>query len=401
MTRTLDGVRVLEIGQYIAGPYCAMLLADQGAEVIKVERPDTGDPRRWYDPLIEQDGRSMSGGFLSYNRNKRAITLNLQHSEGRRLFLKLVESSDVVVENLRPGALDRAGLGYDRLVEINPRLIYCAITGFGRLDGYRGPYADRPAFDAAVQAMSGIMSVIGSGDDEPTLSVTGFADIYTAVFGALGVSLALFAREKTGRGTFIDQAMYDTVASLMERSLMLYEYTGEVPTPGVDRFAPVGALKTLDGHAAVIIPTDDMWVRFCTAIGRGDLLARPELATVRQRSENFRSVIRPEAELWSSQRTRAEVVAELTKHGLPAGEVQKVDEVYACPQLAQRQMFLDIDDGVSGAKRMPRTPLLFSDFELPPHDAPPQLGADTELVLRELAGARSEEIQLWRRDGVI
>jgi crotonobetainyl-CoA:carnitine CoA-transferase CaiB-like acyl-CoA transferase len=401
MTRTLEGIRVLEVGQYIAGPYCAMLLADQGADVIKVERPDTGDPRRMYDPLLKSDGRTMSGGFLSYNRNKRAVTLDLQQDEGKRLFLRLVRASDVVVENLRPGALDRAGLSYERLSQENPRLVYCAITGYGRLEGYQGPYAERPAFDAAIQAMGGMMSVIGQGDGEPTLSVTGFADVYTAVYGALGISLALVARERTGRGTFIDQAMYDSVASLMERSLMLYEYTGEVPAPGIDRYAPVGALKTRDGHVAVIIPTDDMWARFCAAIDRPDLRLREDLATVRLRSERFRDVIRPEAELWTSQRTRAEVVDEMTRHGLPAGEVQTVDEVYHCPQLSQRQMFLEIDDGVTGAKRIPRTPLLFSDYELPPNMTPPQLGADTECVLRELAGATDEELELWKRDGVI
>lgn len=400
-TRPLEGIRVLELGQYISGPYCAMLLADYGAEVVKIERPGVGDPRRQYDPLFTKDTASTSGGFITYNRNKKSVTLNLHDEQGKEIFLQLVRSADVLVENLRPGAMERAGLGHERLLEVNPRLVYCAISGFGRLASRRGPYSDRPAFDTAIQAMSGIMSVIGEVGGPPISSVVGFADVYTAVFGALGICMALVAREGTGKGTFIDQAMYDTSVSLLERSLMVFALTGQVPTRGVDRFAPVGALQTKDGHVAVIIPTDEMWMRFCQAIERPDLLEHPELATVLLRSDRFADLIRPEAEKWTRDRTRAEVVARFNEHGLPAGEVQTIDEVYKCPQVEARGMLIEIDDPVMGAVRLVRTPLMFADQDVPRGDPPPQLGQHTDEVLVSLLGVDPEQLENWRSQGVI
>src|SRR5919108_3725458 len=177
--RPLDGLRILELGQYIAAPYCAMLLADQGAEVIKIERPETGDPRRAYDPLIESEGGSLSGGFLSYNRNKRSVTLDLTTPAGREDYLRLADGADVIVENLRPGAVERLGIGYDVLRDCNPRLVYAAISGYGRLASHRGEHASRPACDTAIQAMGGVMAVTGEPDGPPLPTVTGFADIYS------------------------------------------------------------------------------------------------------------------------------------------------------------------------------------------------------------------------------
>ena len=399
--RPLDGIRVVEVGQYIAGPYCAMLLADQGAEVVKVERPGVGDPRRGYDPLIDRNGTTTSGGFVPYNRNKRSVTLDLRADDGVRLFGRLIESADVLVENLRPGALEDVGLGVDEILGDNPRLIYCAISGYGRSPGSRGPYSDRRAFDTAVQAMSGIMSVIGEADGPPSPSVFGFADIYTAVFGATAICMALYARERTGRGTFIDQAMYDSCVSLLDRSLFLYGLTGHVPSRGVDEFAPLGALRARDGYVAVVVPTDDMWRRFCTAIDRLDLLERDDLATVPLRSTHFPDVVRSEAEAWTRSRTRAEIVARFAEHGLPAGEVQTVDEVFACPQVDARSMLVEIDDLAMGRVRLARTPLLFPEWEPVPHGPPPQLGADTDEVLGALPGVTEANLADWRSRGVI
>lgn len=398
--RTLDGIRVLEVGQYIAGPYCAMLLADQGAEVIKIERPGVGDPRRSYDPVSRANGNELSGGFLSYNRNKKSVTINLRHPEGQEAFRRLAEVSDVIVENLRPGAMDRLGLGYEVLKERNGRLVYCAISGFGRLEDYRGPFADRPAFDAAIQAMGGLMSLVGESDGPPLIAMTGLADIYSSVWAALGISMALYARERTGKGTLVDQAMYDSIVSLIERALMVHAFTGEVPTRGLDRFAPVGAFEAKDGYVAAIIPTDEMWERFCAAIERPDLLDRPELATVLGRSARFNDVVRPEAEKWTSQRTRREVVERLVEHGLPAGEVQTVEEVYRCPHVAARRMLLDFGDEGTPI-RVPRTPLLFSEFENPPAGTPPALGEHNEEVLGELLAESDGGLKALQEAGAI
>lgn len=399
--RPLAGVKVLEVGQYIAAPYCAMSLADQGAEVIKVERPGVGDPRRSYDPLVRRGEESVSGGFMSYNRNKKSVTLDMRRPSGQDAFRRLAGSVDVIVENLRPGSMDRLGLGYEQLREVNPRLIYCAISGFGRLESRRGPFSDRPAFDTAVQAVSGMVSLIGEEGGEPLSAPAGFADIYTAVQATAAIGIALYARERTGEGVFIDQAMYDSVVSLMERPLMLYEFTGEVPTRGIDRYAPVGALRTSDGHISTIIPTEEMWRRFCAAIERPDLLEHPELDTVIRRSERFNAIVKPEAERWTSTRTRAEVVERFIEQGLPAGEVQTIDEVHRCPQIEARHMLLDIDDPVSGPTRLPRTPLMFDGFEEPAPTPAPALGEHTHEVLAELAGFDDHAIEALRQDGAI
>ena len=223
--RALDGVRVLEMGQYIAAPYCAMMLADLGAEVIKIERPGGGDPRRIYDPLERSDSGSMSGGFLSYNRNKKSVTLDLSDEGDRARYRALAATADVIVENLRPGAVDRLGVGYDVLRQDNPQLVYCAISGYGRLATRRGPFAQRPAFDTAIQAIGGLMAVTGEPDGPPLPTVTGFADVFTAVHATVGVLAALQGRERTGVGAFVDQSMYDSVASLLERELMLWDFT--------------------------------------------------------------------------------------------------------------------------------------------------------------------------------
>ena len=400
-TKPLEGVRVVEVGQYIAAPYCAMLLADQGAEVIKVERPDGGDPRRGYDPLVERGGKRTSGGFVPYNRNKKSVTLDLSTEPGGKVFRRLLRTADVLVENLRPGALDRAGLGVEEIQRINPRLVYCAISGYGRAPGFQGPYSDRLAFDTAVQAMSGIMSVVGEAGGPPSPSVFGFADVYTAVFGAAAICMALFARERTGRGAFIDQAMYDACVSLLDRSLFLYGLTGHVPSRGVDEYAPLGALRASDGHVAVVIPTDDMWRRFCAAIERPDLLDRADLSTVLLRSKHFPDVVRPEAEAWTRVRSRAEVVARFAEHGLPAGEVQTVDEVYACPQVDARGLLLEVDDPAMGRVRVARTPLLSPEWDGVPAGPSPQLGEHTDEVLGALPGVGPAEIAAWRAEGVI
>jgi len=399
--RPLDGVRVLELGQYISGPYCSMLLADQGADVIKIEKPGSGDPRRSYDPLVEKDGRTTSGGFFSYNRNKRSVAVNLRDSRGQQILADLADRCDVIVENLRPGVMDSYGLAPQDLCTRNSRLIYAAISGYGRDPRRRGPFSDRPAFDAAIQATTGIMSVTGQLDGPPSLTVVGFADIYTAVSASLAISLALYARERTGRGCVIDQAMYDSVVSLMERALMLYDFTGEVATRGLDRFAPVGTLPTSDGYVAVIIPTDEMWRRFCTAVERPDLLERADLATVLQRSAHFLDTVVPEVEAWTRALTRRELVERLATTGLPAGEVQTVDEIYSSPQVEARGLLMTIDDPVAGRRRAAKTPVNIAAFDPPPSNPPPSLGAHTGEVLSQLLGADAQQLAEWAAEGVI
>jgi crotonobetainyl-CoA:carnitine CoA-transferase CaiB-like acyl-CoA transferase len=213
--------------------------------------------------------------------------------------------------------------------------------------------------------------------------------------------MALVARARTGEGVFIDQAMYDSCIALLDRSLTLYGLTGQAPTRGMDRYAPVGALQASDGHVAVIIPTDDMWRRFCAAIERPDLLERDDLATVLLRSEHFAGVVRPEAESWTRSRTRAEVVARFSEHGLPAGEVQTVEEIARCPQVHARHLLLDVDDPAMGRVRLARTPLLFDGWDPVAENPPPQLGEHTDEILSALPGVDADALRDWRAQGVI
>lgn len=371
----LSGLRVIELGQYIAAPYCALLLAEQGAEVIKVERAEGGDPRRYYDPFFESADGIQSGGFLTYNRNKSSLALDLRQDEDRQSYIDLVRTADVVIENLRPGVVDKLGIGPSHLAAINPALVYAAISGFGRSPSRPGPFSDRPAFDTAIQAVGGMMHVTGEADGPPLPGVTGFADIYTALHAAFGIMTALHARKTSGKGALVDLGMYDAVASLMERELMLWEFTGKSRERGVDAFAPVGSLRAADGYVAVIIPTDEMWRRFCTAVRRPDLCERDDLSTVLLRSMNFATIIRPEAEKFTASLSRAELTTEFTRMGLPAGEVQTIPELFDCPHLASRGMFVNVSDPVAGDHRMVRTPLILEEYEIPEIRTAPQLGS--------------------------
>ena len=230
--RPLDGIRVIALEQYMSGPYCSMLLADAGAEVIKIERPGSGDPRRSIPPFAQKGDIKKAGGFMAYNRNKKSLSLNIRSNSGQKIFLDLVKIADVVVENLRPGSVNKLGLGYDTLKEINPKLIYAAISGFGRLEGYEGPDSQRPAFDIVAEAMSGIMHLVGFEDKPPSWTIYGMADIYSGMCTAYGIMQALFMRERTGKGQFVDSAMLDNMLSLNERMVMLYSITGQVPKRG-------------------------------------------------------------------------------------------------------------------------------------------------------------------------
>jgi len=384
--KPLQGLRVLELGQYISAPYCALMLADQGAEVIKVERPDGGDPRRSYDPLVSTDAGSLSGGFLSYNRNKKSVTIDLGDPDGRECYRDLVATADAVIENLRPGVVEKLGIDYAALAKRNPRLVYAAISGYGRSTHRRGPYAGRPAFDTATQAMGGMMHVTGEVGGPPLPGLTGFADIYAGVHAAFGVLTALRARDTSGHGAFVDLSMYDAVASLMERELMLWEFIGQVRERGVDAYAPVGTFTASDGYVALILPTDEMWERMCRAIGREDLARRDGLTTVRSRAVRFATEVRPEVEQWTRSRTRREVAEHFSAAGVPVGEVQTVEEVFACPHLKARGMFLDIDDPIAGTHRLARTPLLLDEYEATGRRTAPQLGAHNAALLPAKAG---------------
>lgn len=398
----LDNVQVLSVGQFMSAPYATMLLADMGAEIIKVERPGTGDPRREIPPFPGEEGEeAIGGGFLAYNRNKKSVVVDLQTEEGRELFASLAEEADVLVENMRPGLMDDLRVGYEALSERNPELVYAAISGFGRLPGYRGPYTDRPAFDIVVEAMSGIMQLNGFEDRPPQWTIYGMADLYSGLVTAYSVLLALFMRERTGEGQFVDTAMYDSLLSLNERMVALYSFTGEMQPRGRLRHqGPRGAYEAADGYVALNIPSDEMWERLCGVIGREDLVDDPRTAEGPARAEHD-DLIREAIEDWMAGKSREDVCLVLNDAGVPSGPVQTASEIFDDPQVHARDMLVDIDDPDYGTYQLARTPVRLS--EAPDIDASPapRLGEHTRSVLGDVLGLGDAELDEFEAAGVI
>ena len=402
MQRPLTGIRVIGLEQYMSAPYCTMLLADAGAEVIKIERPGRGDPRRAIPPYAtNEEGRRVAGGFIGYNRNKKSLALNLREEAGRQVFQDLVKASDVVVENLRPGAMEKMGLSYEQLKEFNPRLIYAAISGFGRLEGFTGPYGNRPAFDIVAEAMGGIMNLVGFADKPPSWTIYGMADIYSGQVTAYGVMLALFMRERTGEGQFVDSAMLDNMLGLNERMVTLYSFTGESPERGkMKHLYPRGAFECQDGYLALNVPDDIQWGRLCQAIRREDLKDDPRTVDGTARAANA-DFIRPIIEAWLTDKTRAQAVALLGGHGVPAGPVYTAEDIFDDPHIAARRMLVTVDDPVAGPHKYARTPIHLSAAPEIPADAAPQLGEHTRPILRDLLGYNETDIERLAGEGVI
>jgi len=401
MQRPLSGIRVVGTDQYMAGPYCTMLLGDAGAEVIKIERPGSGDPRRTMPPFAERDGKKKAAGFMGYNRNKKSVALDIRSEAGKEVFRRLMAVSDVLVNNLRPGALTRMGFGYADLKTINPRLIYAVISGFGRLEGYQGPYGDRPAFDIVAEAMSGIMHLVGYEDKPPSWTIYGMADIYSGMVTAYGVMQALFMRERTGEGQMVDSAMYDNMLSLNESMLALYSVAGQSPHRGRPRNAyPRGAYRTKDGYIALNVPDERIWQRLAEVIGHPELADDERTCSGPARAAN-RAFLDPIIDAWMENLTRAEAVDKLNEAGVPTGPVHTAEDVFECPQVKARGMLMTVNDPDVGEYRFARTPPhLSAATELPANPAP-RLGEHTRSVLEEMLDYSAGEVDTLAADGVV
>jgi formyl-CoA transferase len=402
MQRPLTGIRVIGLEQYMSAPYCTMLLADAGAEVIKIERPGRGDPRRAIPPYAtDEEGRRVAGGFIGYNRNKKSLALNLREEAGRHVLKDLVKASDVVVENLRPGAMDKMGLGYEQLKTVNSRLVYAAISGFGRLEGYTGSYGSRPAFDIVAEAMSGVMNLVGFEDKPPSWTIYGMADVYSGLATAYGVMLALFMRERTGQGQFVDSAMLDNMLALNERMVTLYSFTGQSPERGrLQHLYPRGAFRCQDGYLALNVPDDIQWGRMCEAIGREDLKDDPRTADGTARAANA-DFVRPIIEEWLADKTRAQAVSLLEERGVPSGPVYTAEDVFNDPHIAARHMLVTVDDPVAGPRKYARSPVHLSAAPEIPTDSAPGLGEHTRPILSDLLGYSEGDIERLASEGVV
>ncbi len=394
MPGPLNGVRVLDLTQVLFGPFATMLLSDLGAEVVKVERPGIGDIARGSGPAV----RGFSLYFLSLNRGKKSIALDLQSERGKEIFLSLVEKADILVENFSPGTMVKLGLGYDALRQCNPKLIYAAGSGFGQT----GPYAQKPAFDITVQAMGGIMSITGEEGGPPVRPGASYGDISAGLFLSTAVLAALHERNTSGRGQYIDVAMLDSQITVLENAFARYLNTGEVPQAVGTRnpvYTPFQAFRTQDGYVAVSIKggPHDQWPLFCAAINRVDLIDDPRFSDGWQRTVRYQE-LEPALTRAFNSKTTAEWIAALEAVGIPCSRVNNIARAAAEPQVAAREMISEVEQPGAGKFKVVNTPFKFSRTPGGISGHAPELGEHTAQVLREWLGLSEAEISRLKRD---
>jgi formyl-CoA transferase/CoA:oxalate CoA-transferase len=395
MARLLDGVQVLDLTRMLAGPYGALLLADLGAEVIKVEEPRGGDPVRAMGPPFV---KGESAYFISINRNKKSLTLDLTASRGREVFLRLVRQADVVLDNFRPGILERLGVDYPALRRVNPRIIACSISAFGQ----DGPYRSLPAFDLILQAMGGAMSITGEPNRDPVRMGVPMGDLAGGLFGAMAVAAALFQRERSGEGCYVDLSLLDCQVSLLTYVAQYFLVTGEVPGPVGSAHAsavPYQAFKTKDIHIVIAIFTERFWSQFCNVIGRPDLVEDPRFATNRERHAHRHELI-PILEAILATRTGEDWLRVLRAEGIPSGPIQTVDRVLSDPQVRHRGMVAEVEHPACGRIPVVGNPVKIFPAAGETFQPPPALGEHTEDVLRR-AGYTAAEIESLRQEKII
>jgi crotonobetainyl-CoA:carnitine CoA-transferase CaiB-like acyl-CoA transferase len=398
--RPLEDVTVLDLSQFAAGPYGAQLLADHGARVIKLERPGTGDPYRHEGPRLPGGGPDDGAFFLRFNRNKESVAIDLSRPGGRRAFERLVAGADVLIENFKPGSLERLGYPWTRLRELNPRLVYATVTGFGHRDLLESPLSSWPAFAVVAEAMGGLMAVIGDATCRPHSSSVSAGDLVAGMHMAFGVLAALHQRALTGEGQRVDVAMADSIAALAELPVFNYGATGQVPTRGSSRStAPFGAFPAADGHVAIGVIGGAVWRRFCDAIDRPDLRDDPALATGQGRAAQLADRIQPAIEDWLRHRTKQEAAAYLAERQVPAAPLLDAREVTESPHFQARQMVLEFEYPDAGTFRVTGNPVKLGADASPPVRRPPRLGEHTDAVLRELGGLSAEEVAELRAEG--
>ena len=389
-TGPLRGVRVLDLTRAIAGPWCVMMLADLGADVIKVEPPG-GDPQRGLGPFTREDEeRAYGGAFGTYNRNKRAIVLDLTSDEGRATLLDLVETADALVENMRAGVMDAIGLGYEVIHERNPRLVYGAIRGFGDPRTGASPYVDWPAYDVVAQAMGGMVAMNGSSPDDRVKTGPFVGDIYPGTVAAVAVIAALHHAARTGEGQFVDVAMTDAVMALCEMGVMRYSYMGRPDTPPTGNrsefLVPFDVFETSDGACAIGAPTDHHWAALSRIIGRPDLADDERTATLRGRVRN-RELIDGVLADWVAARTTAEVVAALGG-AVPVGAVNRPGDLFDDEHVAARQMLVAVDQPSGRPVVQANTPMRFSATPAGVYRRAPRVDEHAEEILAELEERR-------------
>jgi crotonobetainyl-CoA:carnitine CoA-transferase CaiB-like acyl-CoA transferase len=396
MPKPLDGVKVLDLTRVLAGPYCTMLLADMGADVVKVERPGAGDDTRAYGPPFLN---GESAYFLSINRNKRSLTLNFKHDKGVQILRRLLTTADVVVENFRPGTMEDFGLGYEAVQPLNPRLIFCAISGYG----HSGPDAELPGYDLIIQGEGGIASLTGDPHGPPYKVGSSQADIVAGMMGFQGILLALLARAQTGRGQKVDIGMLDCQVALLTYQAGIYFATGQSPTRMGNQhptITPYETYRCQDAYINLACGNDGMWRSFCRAVGQEAWSEDARFRTNADRVQHRRqlgALIEP----LMLQKTAQEWLDILRAHGIPCGCIQSVRDVCESPQVRAREMVVSLDHPKAGPMRVTGVPIKLSDTPGAVTAPPPLLGEHTTQVLVDWLQMSAGEVESLRQAGAV
>ena len=396
MEKPLEGIIVLDLSRILAGPYCSMLLADMGAEVIKVERPVKGDDTRAFGPpFIEGE----SAYFLSINRGKKSITVNFKKDEGREIIYRLIKKSDILLENFRPGTLDKIGLGYKDIEKINPQIIYASISGFGQ----SGPERLKAGYDLTVQGMGGIMSLTGDPSGPPYKVGTSISDILAGIYACQGILLALIARNKNGKGQKVDISMLDCQVSLLTYQAGIYFATGLVPKRKGNQhptICPYETFKASDEYINIAIGNDKLWQKFCDLLGLKEIKDDPKFSSNPKRVEN-----RDELFLIIGKIIREKKAQEWLKifdgEGIPAGPILSVDKVLSHPQVLAQEMVVEVNHPKSGKIKLTGIPVKLSATPGSIDKPPPLLGEHNDEVLSNILGYSKEEIKSLKKEKVI
>lgn len=396
MAKPLTGIKVLDLTRALAGPFCTMILSDLGAEVVKVEIPHYGDDARQYGPFKNEQGLY----FLNLNREKKSITLNLKTNEGKQILKDLVKEFDILVENYRPGTMEKLGVGYDVLKKINPRLIYAASSGFG----HTGPDSKKPAYDLLAQARGGIMSITGWPETPPTRVGMSTGDITAGMFTTIGINAALYHRELSGEGQKIDVAMLDSQVAILENALARFQVNNVSPTPLGNRHptvSPFQAFMAEDDYFVLPIGNDKLWKKFCEAVDKNEWKTDQRFEKNNDRNKNLKTLI-PLLENLFATKKASEWIRIIEASGVPCGPINNIENVMNDEQVRARNMIVEVEDDVAGKVKIAGNPIKMSSIPEKPTRGPmPKLSEHTSQILKEYLNFDEEKIRSLKDDGVI
>ena len=400
MARALEGIRIVDLTHVLAGPIATMILADLGAEVLHVEPPH-GDDAREFGPFAGEAGKNRSAYFVSLNRNKKSVVLNLKHEKGKQILRELIKISDVIIENYRPTTMPELGFGWAEIQKINPAIIYASISGFGR--DTPPEYGSRPAYDIIAQAYSGFMSITGPEDGAPCRAGASIGDIFAGHQAAIGILAALIHREKTGRGQYYDGSMVDGLLSVLENAVVQYTIGHRIPKPlgsAHPSIAPFQTIPTRDGWMVIAIGNDIIWERFCTAIGREDLSQQPEYKTNSLRSRNRKTLIEIVEKEMVKKTTRAWSRI-LERESIPHSPINNIKQVCEDPCINHRKMLAEMEQPQMGRIKIAGSPIRLSETPGEVYAPAPLLGEHTGEILKNLLNYSAGDISRLKEEGVI